>query len=1139
MVNMNSLLIAIGRYRGHPVARGGFATVYQVVTGENAVPLALKWANEGAGPDIAASLVHEYAVLSELAAPFVPRAHNLGWEMGRPYLVTDWVGGAPLWKLDGIPESERFATVLRHAAQTLVFLHGRGWVHGDLKPDNFLWNVANTNNGEPVLNLLDFGLARPVGDLDRPRGAGTVGYLAPEFLQLKPADARADWYSLGVILYEWLYGERPFAAADPADEVAAHLEREPEFDRPSRRAAPEWARAVIERLLRKQPDDRGASEYDILAWICQHDPAIDAEAILHEQVDFHRMSEDLRIGAGEDELGAQISAGTLADSVSGWGIATDALTGDRILRAARQRMARKAVHAPDRWIDATRDAPGESSVRLLPPSSASLDSGTGVPGAATLPWDHETVGEYLLAVTGDKNFVRRWTTPVTRVTSGLPTIVSDFMSFVISEGALDREDGGWELAPDALSLWTIRPESLFLYQEYIGELSPDERRVCDYFAVGRGFFQIDILSELWPHGRERFKSAFDGLRARGILTPVVPSRTTGFFDWRLRFGGLADCWRAQMPLVVRRQIAMELATAIESCSVDSDTHVLEVLAELFADSRSWDKCVHFGVSAVTAHLKAGRQEQAQPYIALAISAAAEIPPGRTQLYWSGRAQMALGDYQKACGQIDEALRTYRLLLRLGRQSDDRRLLAETLKDLGDLYRQMRQFEKGVRVLRRARQLYEGMGDRAEVALTLNNLGNMYWVSSDYAEAERYYAEALRIARELGDLRIEALALSNLGVAHKSSHDYIRAEACYLESLAIKEQLNSPTETARTLNNLGVIALDQGQLAKAAEYFDRAIALNRQGGAEAEVVFNHGNLVQVYLERGDLRQAINLGEATILDADQLGDPATGAELRAFMAEAYLRAGDFGVAGQLLQDAERVAAGQTNDDLRAHLALVAALRAYRLGQIPEAIALLDDADQAFARAEMPRLRADAIVIRLNAAVAMDDPDATASWWRKGQAVAGMASARHKVAQLAFARLPEDPARGFPREAMVAIDAFLAEGEQWQWTGEYRIWQSRYQVSRGDLRAAEECANRAVAKLRADGNWESLWRALAVLGMICQKRTDYEPALAAFDEAQRILDVIANTIEDGAARSTYLASPLCTQLAEGRRHIMQMTS
>lgn len=1139
---MNSTTEQIGPYRGHRVATGGFADVYHVPESLHGCPVAVKWSHAFAGSPDQESMAHEFALLSEFRHRRLPRAHAFGWHDQRPYLVVDWIEGHTLWDLPSIRTEDSIVLALRELARVLTFVHGRGWVHGDLKPDNLLWACPSANDTgadqsderPPQLCLMDFGLARSIGDQNRPRGAGTMGYTAPEFLRRHPADGRADWYSAGIILYEWVYGQRPFASDEPADEVVGHLERLPDFNRTMVRPAPEWIPDVIGRLLAKEPGERGSDVLALLEWLSQFDPGLHPDTILAEQVDDQRRSEDRRLSPTDRQLLDQITQLHDAAENSKWAVCSDEFTAQKLTRGLTC-MSARASHALEHseYDRVTWLAPS------CPDSSRTASEGNTTPiGMTLLPWDQQAVAGYLDRITGDDQFSSRWSAHIWEITSGLPSAVSGLLEFLITNSNLRRQDGLWEIGEQALTAWRDTPNAAAAYAEALGDLTPDERRIIEWFTLGRGYMQIDLLGELMPVSPDRLRDAFHGLRSRGVV--VAQGKDDGFLDWRLRLAGLAGLWRSQLPKTMQRRSASQLATALENCSIQHDMRVIEVMAECFADAQRWDKCVHYSVTVAAARLKENQPDAALPFVSLAAEAAQRIPEGKSKSYWFGRALMARGDYQESCGQIGDALRTFRELLVFGRKSGDRLLLAETLKDLGSLYRLTRRFEKGVHVLRRARQLWEKIGDRAEVARTLNNLGNMYWVASDPEEARRYYLEGLDIARELGEDQIVANILSNLGVTYKCDYDFARAESYYRDSLAIKERLELPAEIALTLNNLGVIAFDQGRLLEADHHFRRAIELNDRVGAEAESVFARGNLIQVILERGDLRTAITTNDTAIRDADTLGDVSTGAELRGFMAEAHQRAGDFHTSQDYMDAARKLATGQKNYDLEGHLGLVEAFRCLRLGRGAAAIDILDGMDEAIAHAEMPRLRLDAAMIRITVAVARGDYQAADEWWERGRAMALMYSMPHKLAQLALARLPADPTKQYPVEARAQVEEFLTQSDdRWHWAASFRVWAAVLALTAGQWDVAERYAAEGIEQLRIDGNWETLWRALEVYGSIYYKRSDYEPALSAFNEAENILSEITKTIDDENERAAYREYPQARNLARMRERIVEMVT
>jgi hypothetical protein len=295
-----------------------------------------------------------------------------------------------------------------------------------------------------------------------------------------------------------------------------------------------------------------------------------------------------------------------------------------------------------------------------------------------------------------------------------------------------------------------------------------------------------------------------------------------------------------------------------------------------------------------------------------------------------------------------------------------------------------------------------------------------------------------------------------------------------------------------------------------------------------------------LERGDLRRMIEEGDRAARDAEMLGDTTTAAEIRVLVAEGYLRAGDFRLAADCISQARRETADQRNDDLSAHIGLVQALRHLRLGCHDEAIAVLDDIDEAIAAAEMPRLQLEALMIRLHIAVENNDDILADDLWRQAEGMAKAFSAPHKLAQVALARLPGDGSRGYPREVKDAIDAFLSRSdERWHWLGAYHLWIAEALAASGDQDGAQQSAATACDRLREDGYWEMLWRALVVFGQIHFERSDYEPALRAFDEARHIRSEIAKTIDDPSEQSSYEANLYADRLTEMRSRILELVS
>jgi serine/threonine protein kinase len=148
----------------------------------------------------------------------------------------------------------RLKDALLQVCQGLAYIHGHGLVHRDLKPSNIMVDE------DRQVRLMDFGLAKHLADdaglTADGRMVGTFRFMSPEQILGEPLDARADLYSLGVILYELLTGRPPFDAKTPSALWQQVLEMEPPpILAINLKGDPQLAR-VAHRLLRKEPDDR-------------------------------------------------------------------------------------------------------------------------------------------------------------------------------------------------------------------------------------------------------------------------------------------------------------------------------------------------------------------------------------------------------------------------------------------------------------------------------------------------------------------------------------------------------------------------------------------------------------------------------------------------------------------------------------------------------------------------------------------------------------------------------------------------------------------------------------------------------------------------------------------------------------------
>ena len=252
------------------IGAGGMGEVYRARDTRVDRTVALKIVNKSSVD----RFDREARAISSLNHPHICTLYDLGTDGATSYLVMEYVQGEPL--KGPLPLAKTFEYAVQ-IAEALDAAHRRGIVHRDLKPANILV----TKSG---VKLLDFGLARLDGGLAASAGAaamsctvtvegavlGTLQYMSPEQMEGKPADARADIFSFGLVLYEMLTGRVAFEASSAASLIAATLTAEPKPVREFQPLTPTSLERVVKKCLAKDPDQRWQSARDLadeLKWI--------------------------------------------------------------------------------------------------------------------------------------------------------------------------------------------------------------------------------------------------------------------------------------------------------------------------------------------------------------------------------------------------------------------------------------------------------------------------------------------------------------------------------------------------------------------------------------------------------------------------------------------------------------------------------------------------------------------------------------------------------------------------------------------------------------------------------------------------------------------------------------------------------
>lgn len=363
--------VAIGRYLVlSKLGEGAMGVVHAAYDPELDRKVAIKLLKPvGAARNVArakARLLSEAQALAKINHPNVVTVHDVGTTDEHVWLAMEFVGGRTLtqWRHDRQPGWKSLLTIMLDAGAGLAAVHAAGLVHRDFKPANLM--VGDDGR----VRVMDFGLAQqdvgllptngaePISrNLDRTfgGGGGTPAYMAPEQHAGEPMDARADQFAFCVVLWEALYGARPFDGSGMTDVFVAITEGR--VARPSgNHRVPGWLHRTMVRGLAAKPEARWPSMTALL------------EVLARGQ----RRARSTRLAA---------AAGVLA--ISAWGVLGYANIEKQRARAECERAAHAAVEAFDERRDVVLNATSEDAKSRIEPLVVEFGEGWAAAAEST------------------------------------------------------------------------------------------------------------------------------------------------------------------------------------------------------------------------------------------------------------------------------------------------------------------------------------------------------------------------------------------------------------------------------------------------------------------------------------------------------------------------------------------------------------------------------------------------------------------------------------------------------------------------------------------------------------------------------------------------------------------------------------
>ncbi len=262
----------IGGYRVvrviHP---GATSMVMEVVEEATQKRFALKQllASRAEDRDERKAFEHESKVGMALRHPNLVRVHEMVKDPTQPYFVMDYFSGyhlkLPIARPSVYPlPKAQLHRILEQSATALAYMHDKGWVHRDVKPENIVVNKT----GE--VRVIDYALAmKPISGLRKLFGGkiprqGTPSYMSPEQIRCEPPLPTADIYSFGITCYELACGRPPFRANSLQELLTKHLHERPMPLTSHNPLVTQEFNDLVLKMIVKKPTDRLASLHEFL-----------------------------------------------------------------------------------------------------------------------------------------------------------------------------------------------------------------------------------------------------------------------------------------------------------------------------------------------------------------------------------------------------------------------------------------------------------------------------------------------------------------------------------------------------------------------------------------------------------------------------------------------------------------------------------------------------------------------------------------------------------------------------------------------------------------------------------------------------------------------------------------------------------